>query len=81
MFIGLFGVFRFKDFYSKLLASSKIDTVAVVTMIFGLVIRSGFTWFSLKCLLILVFFVFINPIISTKIANSYRRDNLNKRGQ
>jgi len=76
LYIGVFGVFRFENFYAKLLASSKIDTAAVVTMLFGLIIRSGISWFALKCVLILVFFIFVNPIITTKIANTYRKEEL-----
>jgi len=76
IFIGLFGVFRFKDFYSKLLASSKIDTAATITLILGASIRSGLTWFTLKALLIMIFIFFISPIVTSKIARSAREDEL-----
>jgi len=76
IFIGIMGVIKFDDFYAKLLSSSKIDTAAVVTLLFGLMIKSGISWFSAKCLLILIFFIFVNPIITTKIANSYRKEEL-----
>jgi len=75
-FIGIFGVFKFDNFYAKVLASSKIDTTAMITLIFGVVIRSGFTWFSLKALLVLVFILFINPIVTSKIVGSAREDEL-----
>ena len=75
-FIGLIGVFRFKDFYSKLLASSKIDTVAMITLILGVSIRSGMSWFTLKALLILVLIIFINPIITSKVVLGARQDEL-----
>jgi len=74
--IGLIGVFRFDDFYSKLLASSKIDTVAMVTIILGVSVRSGLSWFTLKALLVLVIIIFINPIITSKVVLSAREDEL-----
>ncbi len=80
-FIGLIGVFRFKDFYSGLLASSKIDTVAMVTLILGVAVRSGLNWFTLKALLIMVFVLFINPVISSKIALSAREDGIEAVGK
>jgi len=75
-FIGLFGIYRFKDFYSKLMASSKIDTVAMVTLIFGVAFRNGISWFTFKALLIMAFILFINPIITSKVALSVRKDEL-----
>lgn len=75
-FLGLIGVYRFKDFYAKLMASSKIDTVAIVTLILGVSMRSGLSWFTLKALLLLAFVIFINPIITSKIALSVHEDEL-----
>ena len=75
-FVGILGVYRFKDFYSKLMASSKIDTVAMVTLILGVAFRNGLSWFTLKALLILAFIMFINPIITSKVALSVRKDEL-----
>jgi len=72
--IGIVGIFRFKDLYSKLMASSKIDTVALITIIIGVAVRSGISWFTLKVLLILLLVLFVNPIITSKIALSIRED-------
>jgi multicomponent Na+:H+ antiporter subunit G len=78
LFIGLFGIFRFESFYTKVLSSSKIDIVAMITLIFGLVIRSGLSWFSIKALLIVSFLIFVNPIITSKIIMSYKKDMENE---
>lgn len=75
-FIGIFGMFKFDNFYAKVLASSKIDTTAMITLIFGVSVRSGLTWFTLKALLVLIFILFINPIITSKIVQSAREDEL-----
>jgi len=74
VFVGLIGVFRFENFYAKVLTSSKIDTAATITLIAGVAVRSGFSWFTLKALLILVFVLFINPVNTSKIVMSARRD-------
>ena len=76
--IGLLGVLRFKDFYSKLLASSKIDTMAMLTLLAGVIIRSGLTFFSLKAALIVFIVIIVNPIVTSRIALSAREDELNK---
>ena len=66
--LGLVGVFRFKEFNLKLLAGSKIDTVGLIAIVVGAVVRSGFTWFSAKALLILAIVVLVNPIVTSTIA-------------
>jgi len=76
IFIGLVGVYRFKDFYSKLMVASTIDTVAMVSLILGITLRSGISWFALKALLVMIFVLFMNPIITSKIALSAREDEL-----
>lgn len=67
VFIGLFGVFRYKDLYAKILVASKIEVVAIMTLFLGIIIYQGFSWFSLKVLLIMIFYMFLSPIITSKI--------------
>ncbi|MCL1989921.1 MAG: monovalent cation/H(+) antiporter subunit G [Defluviitaleaceae bacterium] len=74
VFIGMFGFYRFKDFYSKLLASATIDTTALVTFLIGAMIRGGLTWGTLKIALIFAIVLVLNPVITSKIALS-ARDN------
>lgn len=60
--VGAIGVLRMPDFYTRLHASSKCETLGIALSLIGLAIYEGFTFTSLKLLLI-VFFVFIaNPI-------------------
>jgi len=73
--VGLFGVFRFENFYAKVLSSSKIDTVAMITLVIGVVLRNGFTWFSAKALLVMLFVMFINPIITSRVVLSAREES------
>jgi len=71
--LGLFGVFRFKNFYLKLLAGSKIDTVALIVITAGVAVRSGVTWFSAKALLVLAILLLVNPVVSGVLAAGKRR--------
>jgi multicomponent Na+:H+ antiporter subunit G len=72
--LGVIGVLRFKPFTMKVLASAKIDTVAYVFILLGVVARSGIGWFSAKVLLILLIVLFANPIISSQTVSRARQD-------
>ena len=69
--LGLLGLYRFPAFRLRLLAASKIDTVAFILIIFGLCLHSGFTWFTAKALLILIVVLIASPIVTSAIATGY----------
>ena len=52
--VGLIGVYRMPDFYTRLHAASIIDTLGTILILFGLIIYHGLTLISLKLLLILI---------------------------
>jgi len=52
---GVLGIFRFNNLYSRLLTSSKIDTVAAISMLIALIVYSGFSAYTVKLLLLLFF--------------------------
>jgi multicomponent Na+:H+ antiporter subunit G len=64
MAFGIVGLFRFKDFYPSMLVSSKIDTVGMLTVILGIGIRHGISFFTGKLLLIVVIFLILNPLVA-----------------
>ena len=70
MFFGVFGLFRLQDFYLRVLVTAKIDTVGAITLIVGLIIRHGISFFSLKLLLLVVLILVLNPLIAHIIARS-----------
>ena len=76
VFIGMLGFYRFKDFYSKLLASATIDTMALLTVLIGAIIRSGVTPFSFKVILIFAIVLVLNPVATSKIALSARNNKI-----
>ncbi|MCG8539227.1 MAG: monovalent cation/H(+) antiporter subunit G [Clostridia bacterium] len=67
---GMIGIFRFSNIYSRLLTSSKIDTVAAMTILIALIFKCGFSVFSIRLILILIFIIITSPISSHVIARS-----------
>jgi len=70
MLFGVVGIFRFDNFYLRLLVSSKVDTVGALTLIIGLIIRHGISYFSGKLLLIIGIMLILNPLVAHMIARS-----------
>ena len=68
--MGTLGIFKFKNFYSRLLTSSMIDTIGTVTIIIGLMVRSGFTFFTAKLLLLLIVFMIVSPLAAHMLVRS-----------
>jgi len=62
--VGLLALFRFKNFYPRVLAASKIDTVGTITILLGLALRHGFSWFSAKVILLMFIIILINPLVA-----------------
>lgn len=67
---GVFGVFRFKEYFSRALVAAKVDTVGFITILFGLIIKNGLSFFSGKIFLVLVLYVITNPIATHTVARS-----------
>ena len=79
-FFGVLGIFRFKTFYARMLVAAKIETVGFFTLILGLIIRHGLSFFSAKLVLLLIIVLIINPLTAHIITRSahlsgYRTDN------
>lgn len=70
IFSGVYGLFRFKDFYPRILISSKVDTVGLITLMLDIIVKSGLNFFSLKVLIVMVLFVITNPLSTHSIARS-----------
>ncbi len=68
--VGLVGIFRFHNFYARILSAADIDTVGLITVLVGVAFISGFNLFTLKVLLIIAIMCIINPIVTSSIASS-----------
>ncbi len=70
MAFGVIGLFRFKDFYSRILISAKIETVGFLTIMIGFVILSGLSYAAMKILLITLMVMITNPLSTHAITRS-----------
>ena len=70
MAFGFIGIFKFKTFFARMLISAEVDTAGAFTIIIGIAVKHGFSFFALKLLLIIVLMMIINPLIANTIARS-----------
>ena len=70
MIFGVFGIYKLKDFYPRLLVASKVDTVGMLTLCIGFIIRSGISFFSGKLVLLVVIILILNPLVAHIMARS-----------
>jgi len=68
MVFGAVGLFRFKDFYPRILIASKIDTVGMLTILLGVALRHGISFFTGKVALIIVVILVLNPLVAHIVA-------------
>ena len=65
MLFGVLGIFQpKKDFYYRVLVACKIDTVGFLTVIIGVSIRQGISFFTGKLLLIVIIMMVLNPLVA-----------------
>ncbi|MGB5822605.1 MAG: monovalent cation/H(+) antiporter subunit G [Proteocatella sp.] len=70
VFIGVAGIYRFKNFYSRALMAANVDTVGYITLMMGVIVKQGLSLFSLKVFFILVITLIVNPLVSHAIVRS-----------
>ncbi len=70
MAAGVYGMLALKDFYSRVVITAKVDTVGLITLIVGVMLMHGLSFFSLKLGLILIFELLTNPLSTHSIAHS-----------
>ena len=82
MLFGVIGIFRFRSFYPRILIVAKIDTVGALTVVIGVMLMQGLSFFSFRVLLLLALLFIINPMVTYVIGRSaylsgYREDETN----
>jgi len=70
MLFGVIGIYRYKNFYPRILVSSKSDTVGALTVIIGIAVRHGPGFFSWKLLLLIIIILILNPLLAHVLARS-----------
>jgi multicomponent Na+:H+ antiporter subunit G len=63
-------VLRMPDFFTRLHAAGIVDTLAVMLIVFGLVLRAGLSLTSIKLILILLFILFTTPTATHALAKA-----------
>ena len=74
--VGLLGVYRMPDFFTRLHAASIIDTLGAMLILFGLIMHHGMSIVSVKLFLILVFILITTPTAAHALAKSALHGNL-----
>lgn len=74
------GIFRFSTMLNRIHIAAKCDTLGALLVLSGLIVLSGFTVFSLKLALVIVFLWLSNPVASHLVARAEVKTNpdLNK---
>jgi multicomponent Na+:H+ antiporter subunit G len=62
MLVGSIGVIRLPDFFTRIHASSKCDTLGIMLVLGGLAVFEGFTLNSVKLIIAIVFVGLANPV-------------------
>jgi multicomponent Na+:H+ antiporter subunit G len=61
MIIGTVGLLKFPDFYTRLHATGKCDTLGQILIIVGCMIYEGSTFITIKLLLVSAFYLLAGP--------------------
>ncbi len=73
---GVIGILRLPDFYCRLHAMGKCDTLGVALMLGGVAVLEGFSLTSLKLLLVVAFVSLANPTATHALGRAAVRSGL-----
>ena len=73
---GAIGILRLPDFYCRLHAMGKSDTLGVALVLGALALEEGASLISLKIMLIVVFVALANPTATHALGRAGRRAGL-----
>lgn len=68
--VGALGLIRMPDVYTRMHASSIIDTTGAGFLVLGLMLQTGLSLITLKLLFILAIFFFTSPVVSHALAQA-----------
>lgn len=67
---GIYSILAYREFYSRVVITAKVDTVGLISILLGVMVLEGFSFFSAKILIILVFEMLTAPMSTHAIAHS-----------
>lgn len=79
--IGIYSVLAYKNFYARVVITSKIDTMGLITLIFGFMLLSGSWIVVLKLAVLLIFDLLTSPLATTEVAHSAFRSGFKIRSE
>jgi len=68
--VASIGIVRFPDFYSRMHPAGKADTLGQAMILLGLMVYEGFSFVSVKLLIIIVFIFIANPTATHALAKA-----------
>jgi multicomponent Na+:H+ antiporter subunit G len=74
--VGILGVLRLPDFYTRLHATSKCDTLGLALMVAGVALLTGAQWKTLKIVLIVAIVALVNSTAAHAIGRAAFRAGL-----
>lgn len=73
---GVIGLIRLPDFYARLHATSKCDTLGLACVVGGIALHTGVTLMTAKVLLIVVFLAVMNATAAHALGRAAYRSGL-----
>lgn len=73
---GVIGILRLPDFYARLHATSKCDTLGLALMAAGVAMRTGPTLITVKVLLVVAFVAVVNTTVAHALGRAAYRSGL-----
>lgn len=70
MISGSVGMLRMPDFYTRLHPAGVTDSLGAPLILLGLMIQNGFTLFSVKIILLMLFLMLTGPVATHVVARS-----------
>ncbi|MFW5994620.1 MAG: cation:proton antiporter [Spirochaetia bacterium] len=70
MAFGVYAIIRLGHFYSRLVITSKVETMGFIIVLLGAMILTGFSLMTLKIFIIMLFELVTLPVASHAIARS-----------
>ena len=77
---GVVGFIKYKDFYTRILVTAKIDTVGTITIIIGTALRHGLSFFSAKAVLLMIILLLVTPLATHMIVRAAYTSGLPVKG-
>jgi multicomponent Na+:H+ antiporter subunit G len=68
--IGIFGMLRLPDMFTRMHAASIIDTMGIFLILLGLALQAGWTLVTIKLFFIAVFVFFTSPTATHALAQA-----------